>query len=102
MNSTFNLDPAYGIAKAFITIGMVFCGVMVAVFGYMVYLAGLGILSDWSLSVQSPLVHFYPEANSIFWHMVFFSIPAFGFLVFFFLLGWVGKKIQQESLENKV
>lgn len=97
MNSTFTLDPAYGIAKAFITIGMVFCAVMVALFGYMVYLAGIGILTDWELSFQTSIFDYYPEANLSIWNMIFFSIPAFGFMISFFVLGWLGKKIQLES-----
>ncbi|REG92079.1 hypothetical protein [Algoriphagus antarcticus] len=97
MNSTFSLDPSFGIAKAFIRIGMVFCAVMVAILGYIVYLANLGMMTDWDLAVKSSLGNFFPEANSIFWHMAFFCIPALGFLISFFLLGWLGKKIQQES-----
>ena len=97
MNKSFSIDPSFKLAKVFIQLGMIFSAVMVAIFLYMIYLSSLGILTTWDLSVQTEFYDYYPPANSEFWHMVFFSIPAIGFLISFFLLGWLGKKIQQES-----
>jgi hypothetical protein len=97
MNSTFSLDPSFGIAKAFIKIAMVFCAVMVAFLGYMVYLTYLGFLTGWDLSLRSSLGEFQPEANSIGLQMAFLTFPAIGFSISFILLGWLGKKIQHES-----
>jgi hypothetical protein len=97
MNPSYSLDPSYGIAKVFVTLAMVFCAVLVAVLGYMVYLAYLGVMIDWNLSVRTPFYDFYPEQNSSVWHMIFFSVPAVGFGIAFFVLGWLKKKLQQES-----
>ncbi|WP_425637118.1 hypothetical protein ACPUEN_17005 [Algoriphagus yeomjeoni] len=97
MTTSISFDPSYQLAKVFIRLGMIFSAVMVAVFIYMIYLASLGILTDWDLSIQTEFYDYYPPANSKFWHMVFFSMPAIGFLISFFVLGWLGKKIQQES-----
>lgn len=97
MSNSFSLDPSFQIAKVFIRLGMIFSAVMVAMFIYMIYLASLGILTDWDLSIQTEFYDYYPPANSEFWHMVFFSIPAIGFLVGFFVLGWLGKRIQMEG-----
>ena len=97
MNATFSIDPSYALAKVFIRIAMVFCALMIAIMGYMIYLAYLGIIDDWDLWLQFPLFEFYPESNSTVWHMIFFSFPAVGFLIAFFLLGWLHKKIQKEG-----
>ncbi|MFC5626358.1 hypothetical protein [Algoriphagus winogradskyi] len=97
MTTTLSLDPSYKLARVFIRLGMIFSAVMVALFIYMIYLASLGIMTDWDLSIQTELYDYYPPANSEFWHMVFFSVPAIGFLISFFLLDYLGKKIKQES-----
>lgn len=97
MGNSFSLDPSFQIAKVFIRLGMVFCAIMVAVLVYLIYLANLGIMTDWDLSFLSSFLDYYPEPNPEFWHTVFFSIPAIGFVVSFFLLGWLGKKIQTEG-----
>ncbi|SFT72688.1 hypothetical protein SAMN04489724_1857 [Algoriphagus locisalis] len=97
MNTSVSFDPSYRLAKVFIRLGMIFSAVMVAVFLYMIYLASLGILTDWDLSIQTEFYDYYPTANSVFWHVVFFSMPALGFLISFLVLGWLGKKIELEN-----
>lgn len=102
MQNSLSIDPSFQLAKVFIRIGMVFSALMVALFIYMIYLASLGILTDWDLSIQTKFYDYYPPANSEFWHMVFFSIPAIGFSISFFVLDYLGKKIKQESQTSQV
>ncbi len=98
MNNSFSLDPSFQIAKVFIRLGMIFSVVMVAIFIYLAYLASLGIFQEWDRELQSAFGEFQPETSPFFWQLIILSIPAIGFLVSFFVLGWLGKKIQQESL----
>lgn len=100
MNHSISLDPSYGIAKVFVTLAMVVCAVMAAVFGYMVYLAYLGVMIDWNLSIKTPFYDFYPKQNSTVWHMVFFSVPSIGFVIAFFVLGWLKGILKQESQQQ--
>ena len=97
MSNSFSLDPSFQIAKVFIRLGMIFSVVMVAIFTYIAYLASLGIFQEWDREIQSAFGQFQPEASPFFWQMIILSIPAIGFLVSFFVLGWLGKRIQMEG-----
>lgn len=97
MSNSFSLDPSFQIAKVFVRLGMIFSAIMVGVFIYLIYLASLGIMSDWDISVQSPFFHYYPDPSAEFWQMLFFSLPAVGFVICFFVLGWLGKRIKTEG-----
>lgn len=99
MSNSISFDPSFQIAKVFIRLGMIFSVVMVAIFIYIAYLASLGIFQEWDREIQSAFGKFQPEASPFFWQLIILSIPAIGFLVSFFVLGWLGKRIQMEGQE---
>lgn len=100
MNNSFSFDPSFQLAKVFIRLGMIFSVVMVAICIYVIYLASLGIFQDWEMAIQSDFGELPLEVRPFIWQLVMLSIPIFGFVVSFFVLGWLGKKIQQESQDK--
>ncbi|WP_339758943.1 hypothetical protein [Algoriphagus aquimarinus] len=96
MSNSISFDPSFQIAKVFIRLGMIFSVVMVAIFIYIAYLASLGIFQEWDTEIQSAFGEFQ---SPFFWQMLILSIPAIGFLLSFFVLGWLGKRIQKEGQE---
>ena len=99
MSNSYSLDPSFQIAKVFVRLGMVFSALMAAISLYLIYLASLGVMNDWKFSIQTEFMNYFPEINSNSLGILFFSMPALGFVVCFFVLGWLGKKIQ---LEDKI
>ncbi|MEB2779567.1 hypothetical protein U3A58_04100 [Algoriphagus sp. C2-6-M1] len=97
MSNSLSLDPSFQLAKVFIRIGMVFSALMVALFIYLIYLASLGIFQEWDMEIQSTFSEFQFEISPFIWQLATLSIPIIGFIVSFFLLFWLGKKIQAES-----
>ncbi|PZX53186.1 hypothetical protein [Algoriphagus chordae] len=102
MSNSFSLDPSYQIAKVFIRIGMFFSAAMVAVLIYIAYLASLGIFEDWEREIQSAFGEFQLDTTPFFWQLLMLSIAAIAFLVSFFVLGWLGKRIQTESKSQQL
>ena len=102
MSNSFSLDPSFQIAKVFIRLGMIFSVVMVALLIYLIYLASLGIFQEWEAEIQSTVGEFGVETSTFFWQVLILSIPIIGFVVSFFVLGWLGKKIQLEDKAHKL
>lgn len=102
MSNSFSLDPSFQIAKVFIRLGMIFSAVMVALLIYLIYLASLGIFQEWEAEIQSTFGEFGVETSTFFWQAIILSIPIIGFVVSFFVLGWLGKKIQLEDKPHKL
>lgn len=102
MSNSISLDPSFQLAKVFIRLGMVFCAVMVALFIYLIYLASLGIFQEWDMEIQSTFGEFQLETTPFIWQMATLSIPIFGFIVSFFVLNWLGKRIQMEEKTQKL
>ncbi|MCE7055017.1 hypothetical protein LZF95_10060 [Algoriphagus sp. AGSA1] len=98
MSNTYSLDPSFQIAKVFVRLGMIFSALMVVLFIYLIYLASLGIFQEWEMEIQSISNEFQLVTSPFIWQVTALSIPITGFIASFFVLGWLGKKIQ---LENK-
>ncbi|WPR74507.1 hypothetical protein [Algoriphagus sp. NG3] len=101
MSNSYSLDPSFQIAKVFVRLGMVFSALMAALFVYLIYLASLGIFQDWEMEIQSLSNEFHLVASPFIWQVVALSIPIAAFIASFFVLGWLGKKIQLEDKAQK-
>lgn len=96
MPHSVTLDPSYQLAKIFIRLGMVFSVIMVIVSIYLIYLASLGIFQEWDIVIESSFSEFQFNTIPFFWQMLVLAIPIIGFIVSFFVLAWLGKKIKAE------
>lgn len=96
MNAFEQSDPAKDLAVVLVTVFQVLCGLAFCGSIYMIYLASLDLLSDWTQSIKSIFFHFTPEENSQFWGMAFFAVPAIGALISFFVLDYLKKVIRKE------
>ncbi len=101
MTNSFSFDPSFQIAKVFVRLGMVFSALMVVLFIYLIYLASLGIFQDWEMEIQSLSNEFHLVTSPFIWQVIALSIPIAGFIASFFVLGWLGKKIQLEDKTQK-
>ncbi|WP_192347046.1 hypothetical protein [Algoriphagus sp. Y33] len=102
MNNSFSFDPSFQIAKVFIRLGMIFSAAMVALFSYLIYLASLGIFQEWEMEIHSTFSDFPVDTSPFIWQMAALSIPVIGFIASFFVLGWLGKRIQLEDKTQKL
>lgn len=97
MNQFTAQDPMNSFAIIVLRILMIFSAIMVTLGGFMIYQAYVGTLKDWDFSIQTDFLGYFPKSADSFWMMLLFAAPTFGFLVGFFFLTWLEKKIQKES-----
>lgn len=96
MNTPQLTDPAKELAAVTITLFQVICGLVFCLSVYMIYLAYLGLLTDWEFSIRFTFFRFSPEENSRIFHMLFFVFPAAGALIGFFILAYLKRVIHKE------
>lgn len=96
MNQFTAQDPMNAFAIIVLRILMIFTALMVAVGGFMIYQASLGLMNDWDLSIQTDFVEYFPAYGNSFWFMLIFSVPTLGFMVGFLLFAWLEKRIRIE------
>lgn len=94
MNSSLSYsDPGAALGKAFLKLGQVVIGILVAGCGYLAYLASEGLFSDWNVQLDEDLTWLLPELTTDQWINYFFIGLALKFVFWLGILAWIERKI---------